>query len=653
MVNLQPYDFQKKTNIKEHNDIVDKTNEIVEVINNSDLENVGADITALEGQIATLNNTVESQGTAISNNTNDISTIETEITGIKSKDSEQDGKIVTLESSVSSQGAVIGTLETTVSSQGTRIGTLETSQSSQDSKITALESSQSSQDSKISALETSQGTQDNKITAIENIQGTLAIASTLSTTEHTDTEKIGISIDSQDGQTNKVAYIPIATPSSIGLMSATDKSNLNNLVSNPPITEIPIATSTVLGGIKVGANLSITEDGTLSATGGGGTGADLPLHTVGSNDESVLVQVDPVITNGNVILRTTYKDYKNDGTITQKQDDSTYFPTATTDRPGMMSTADKTKLDSVPNPTTIALKSEIPDTSQLATKTEVQTIQTNLSDFEAELISDPSALVGLASTAHAGLMSSQDKAKADLVDISGGNYDLGTTKLEIATDSSAIIIGPNRIEFTNRSESDAITYKNGNFAVAGGAAHLVVSGELNQYATNDDLSDVQNQITNLKLSESGANGIMLNGDTVNAVRSVAGSVTGSNLTVNVNGVASQPIALPSGGGGSIFNEQFNDNLIFFDLINSFISDHTPNETYSVTICFSGSAFIIGYYDDVTSSIGGITNLDGSGSIGGNVYTVRIANDSIYSEGNAIESEMDTNGMFENGWIKII
>lgn len=370
MVNLQPYDFQKKTNIKEHNDIVDKINEIVEVINASDLENVGTDITELEGKVATLENTTQSQAMEISNNANDISTLETDVAGIKSKDAEQDGKISTLEGTVSAQGATIGTLESTVSSQGTRIGTLETSQSSQDTKISTLESNQTSQGSKITALETSQGTQDNKITAIENIQDTLAVASTLSTTEHTDTEKIGISIDSQDGQTNKVAYIPIATPSSIGLMSATDKSNLDNLVSNPPVTEIPVATSTVLGGVKIGANLSITNDGVLSATGGGGSGADLPSHTVGSNDESVLVQVDPVITNGNVVLRTTYKDYKNDGTIQTKQDDSANFPTATTNGPGMMTTTDKTKLDSIPDASTIALKSEIPDTSRFVTKTE-------------------------------------------------------------------------------------------------------------------------------------------------------------------------------------------------------------------------------------------------------------------------------------------
>ena len=38
--------------------------------------------------------------------------------------------------------------------------------------------------------------------------------------------------------------------------------------------DLPIATATTLGGIKVGDNLSITEDGTLSANGGSGGTTD-------------------------------------------------------------------------------------------------------------------------------------------------------------------------------------------------------------------------------------------------------------------------------------------------------------------------------------------------------------------------------------------
>ena len=48
----------------------------------------------------------------------------------------------------------------------------------------------------------------------------------------------------------------------------------NDLTDKPTIPEeysLPIASSTILGGIKVGANLEITEDGVLNAQAGGGT----------------------------------------------------------------------------------------------------------------------------------------------------------------------------------------------------------------------------------------------------------------------------------------------------------------------------------------------------------------------------------------------
>lgn len=45
---------------------------------------------------------------------------------------------------------------------------------------------------------------------------------------------------------------------------------------------LPTATATRLGGIKVGENLTVTNDGTLSATGGGGGGYTLPPATTSS-----------------------------------------------------------------------------------------------------------------------------------------------------------------------------------------------------------------------------------------------------------------------------------------------------------------------------------------------------------------------------------
>ena len=60
-----------------------------------------------------------------------------------------------------------------------------------------------------------------------------------------------------------------------GTLSANVPTKTSELINNgedgtnPFISEIPIASSTQLGGIKVGDNLSVSSDGTLSATGGG------------------------------------------------------------------------------------------------------------------------------------------------------------------------------------------------------------------------------------------------------------------------------------------------------------------------------------------------------------------------------------------------
>lgn len=56
-----------------------------------------------------------------------------------------------------------------------------------------------------------------------------------------------------------------ATDTTAGLMSAADKKKLDSIQDDANKYELPIASSTTLGGVKVGTNVTITEDGTLSA----------------------------------------------------------------------------------------------------------------------------------------------------------------------------------------------------------------------------------------------------------------------------------------------------------------------------------------------------------------------------------------------------
>lgn len=72
MANIQPFNYQESTNIEEHNQIVNKVNEIVEVINNVNLDTINSEIANLK-----------TKATAT----------DTEIANIKDKDTTQDTEI--------------------------------------------------------------------------------------------------------------------------------------------------------------------------------------------------------------------------------------------------------------------------------------------------------------------------------------------------------------------------------------------------------------------------------------------------------------------------------------------------------------------------------------------------------------------------------
>ena len=69
---IEPYSMIQKTNIKEHNDMVNKINEIVDVINNVNLDTINAEISGLKAK---------------------ATATDTEIANIKNKDTQQDTEI--------------------------------------------------------------------------------------------------------------------------------------------------------------------------------------------------------------------------------------------------------------------------------------------------------------------------------------------------------------------------------------------------------------------------------------------------------------------------------------------------------------------------------------------------------------------------------
>lgn len=65
MVDIEPYKQIQKTNIKEHNDLVAKINEIIDVLNSTQIETVVPKITALETDVSTIKATDSLQWTDI------------------------------------------------------------------------------------------------------------------------------------------------------------------------------------------------------------------------------------------------------------------------------------------------------------------------------------------------------------------------------------------------------------------------------------------------------------------------------------------------------------------------------------------------------------------------------------------------------------
>lgn len=74
---------------------------------------------------------------------------------------------------------------------------------------------------------------------------------------------------------------------------------------------------------------------------------------------------------------------------------------------------------------------------------------------------------------------------------------------------------------------------------------LTTTINMNYFASADDLSDLQKKVTGLKLTSS-SNKMSINGTSANIINSIGGQVAGGNLKINVNGIESANILLPSG-----------------------------------------------------------------------------------------------------------
>ena len=104
MVDIEPFTYQKSTNIDEHNQIVNKLNEVVDVINDTNLDTITPEIDALK--------------TATTKNTTDISQL-------KISDAEHTEQIATIDSNVDAHAREITALKTADAKHDTEIAELD------------------------------------------------------------------------------------------------------------------------------------------------------------------------------------------------------------------------------------------------------------------------------------------------------------------------------------------------------------------------------------------------------------------------------------------------------------------------------------------------------------------------------------------------
>ena len=152
-----------------------------------------------------------------------------------------------------------------------------------------------------------------------------------------------------------------ATSSVAGLMSASDKSKLDGIATNANNYSLPTATDSVLGGIKVGSNLSI-NNGVLSGTADTHYTSKTVLASSSSSKEQITTQTEastskPLYLNHieNNAVKSAIPIAPGDnvgimyvpGTgIVIGAKDTTYSD-ATTSAHGLMTAADKAKLNTI------------------------------------------------------------------------------------------------------------------------------------------------------------------------------------------------------------------------------------------------------------------------------------------------------------------
>ena len=141
--------------------------------------------------------------------------------------------------------------------------------------------------------------------------------------------------------TERTITIPssVVTTTTNGLMSYEDKVKLDTIDTNANAYTLPAASTTTLGGVKIGSNISI--------------GNDNEIYLSNANVLSALNKSTDIT-----------KYLRNDGTWAVPPDNNTTYDVATTETAGLMSASDKSKLNTIDfNANNITVDTSMSDSS--------------------------------------------------------------------------------------------------------------------------------------------------------------------------------------------------------------------------------------------------------------------------------------------------
>ena len=416
---VQPFEFQSVTAFQERKELADKLNEVIGALNSigdipeiqDEIDTIKADIAAIESGLAStdanvatltdsLNTTIvslnaltsrmtaaegsiQSQGTAITAIQEDIAPIQENITAIKGNITTIQGDITAIQGDIADidaeivglQHEVVDEVSMSSSTHGSVQVTIHHEDGTQDTSAPidlalvqeggiTLQTGATDRSFNLKVTLSDGSSWQTNDFVIPEGGGTDVSVTSIQISQGSSANQIRVRIGLSDGSFINSNDWTVVTPAEFSTLQSTVQTQggeidgLNTRVTeleSKPSFSLQPATATELGGVKIGSNITVASDGTISIPNASASTAGVMTPTQVGN-------LDSAATAATMMFRRDASTGLNlhISSVAGSEFDE-QIPEATTALPGVMSAADKTKLDAVPTPATIATDEDISD----------------------------------------------------------------------------------------------------------------------------------------------------------------------------------------------------------------------------------------------------------------------------------------------------